>query len=203
MAPLIQGLDGMLYGTTMLGGNYDVGTVFRLNLDGNGFAVLKQFSGSNGDGKWPQGALVQANNGILYGTTDLGGTNDYGTLFQINPDSSGYAVLHRFGVAEGTAPVAGLVQAGDGTLFGTTSALPGTIFSLVPPAIVLPPSPGETGWLISFLGSSGRTYTIQRATALSGPWSSLGPVPVGSNGVGNLEDTSSQANAVFYRTASQ
>jgi uncharacterized repeat protein (TIGR03803 family) len=208
-APVIQGLDGALYGTTLSGGNYNAGTVFRVNPDGSGFALLKQFTGINGDGKYPEGALVQVSNGILYGTTSGGGANPpgVGTVFQLNPDGTGYVVLRRFGQDsyDGTLPTAGLIQGSDGTLYGTTSSggryQNGTIYALVPPAIVLPPGPGETGWNISFLGISGHTYTVQRAPTVSGPWTSIGPAQVGSNGVGNIEDLAPPAGAAFYRTA--
>src|SRR5437867_1322049 len=50
---LIQGSDGVLYGTTEAGGAYGLGVVFRLNTDGTGYAVLRSFTGGTNDGYGP------------------------------------------------------------------------------------------------------------------------------------------------------
>lgn len=80
--------NGVLYGTTEWGGVFGNGVVFKMNLDGSGFAVLKHFSAttySNGnyiniDGAMPLADLMVAD-GVLYGTTRYGGTYGAGTLF--------------------------------------------------------------------------------------------------------------------------
>ena len=208
-AALIEGQDGLLYGTTTGGGLHNAGTVFKLNLDGSGFAILKNFTGAKGDGQSPEGALLQGNNGILYGTTANGGASafGFGTVFQLNPDGSGYQVLTSFADANGNGavPRAGLAQGSDGTLYGTTTAggifEGGTIYTLVPPAIVMPPISGGTTWHLSFQALSGRTYTVQRAPAPSGPWSGLGTFLTGTNGVGYFEDPHPPSDGAFYRTA--
>jgi len=77
--------------------------------------------------------------GALYGTTHLDQTN--GTVFTINPDGSGYNVLHVFGSQEsiGHDPGTGIsdpyvTQGSDGHLYGTTPAGGafgfGTVFKL-------------------------------------------------------------------------
>ncbi|MCI0540205.1 MAG: hypothetical protein L0Z50_33790 [Verrucomicrobiales bacterium] len=48
-APLVQGTDGNLYGTTVVGGVKGRGTVFRLNKGGSGYKELHGFSGTGGD----------------------------------------------------------------------------------------------------------------------------------------------------------
>jgi uncharacterized repeat protein (TIGR03803 family) len=117
-----------LYGTTWWGGNSIVfpglGVVFKVNTDGSGYAVLKNFSGS--DGMIPIGGLVLSGS-TLYGTTEYGGssrnpTNNsgYGVVFKVNTDGSGYAVLKNFTGSDGQHPVARLVLAGS-TLYGTTA----------------------------------------------------------------------------------
>jgi len=75
---VIQG--EVLYGVTVSGGRYGLGTVFRLNADGSDFSLLHSFSGINGDGAQPQGALTLLN-GKLFGTTNIGGTFGYGSVF--------------------------------------------------------------------------------------------------------------------------
>ncbi len=69
-----------LYGTTQTGGDADIGTIFRLNLDGSDFSLEHRFSGS--DGASPQGTLI-AVGGSLYGTTAGGGASGAGTVFSL------------------------------------------------------------------------------------------------------------------------
>ena len=125
-AALVQGTDGNFYGTTYYGGAHNLGTVFRINSAG-AFSNLYSFSGSSGDGANPYAGLVQATNGLFYGTTLAGGflggsfgATPLGTIFAINP-AGGYGVVDFFGT-NGAQPFAGLIQAGDGNLYGTTSA---------------------------------------------------------------------------------
>ncbi len=97
----------------------DNGAVFKMNMDGSGYAVLKHFTGS--DGSWPYAGVVLAGN-TLYGTTTYGGSGgDYGdgVVFKVNTDGSGYAVLKYFIGSDGSRPQADLVLAGN-TLYGTT-----------------------------------------------------------------------------------
>ena len=121
----VQGTDGALYGTTFFGGTESFGTVFKLNRDGSGFTVLHNFGGS--DGQNPRSSLIVGSDGALYGTTTFGGTSKahdyygYGTVFRMNGDGSLYTVLHNFNSQDGYQPVAGLLQATDGALYGTTS----------------------------------------------------------------------------------
>jgi uncharacterized repeat protein (TIGR03803 family) len=74
------------------------------------------------DGAFPQAGLIQASDGYLYGTTLAGGTNagaTDGTVFKMSTDGV-LAWSVAFNDADGQAPAAGLVQAGDGNLYGTT-----------------------------------------------------------------------------------
>ncbi|MBU6399913.1 MAG: putative Ig domain-containing protein, partial [Verrucomicrobia bacterium] len=155
-ASLVQGSDGALYGTTEGGGNSGYisgyipgyGTVFNLSTaDGINYteAVLHNFTGPTGDGKYPYASLMQGSDGAFYGTTTAGGSGAYstltfGTVFRVNADGSGYRVLYNFlgnftaGVGDGYSPVAGLVQGSDGALYGITdgggSGNHGTVFKL-------------------------------------------------------------------------
>src|SRR5262245_20343175 len=70
---LIQGPDGVLYGTEGFGGTNEEGSVFRVNPDGTGFAVLLSFSHLLSGPYEPTAALVQGSDGMLYGTTQFGG----------------------------------------------------------------------------------------------------------------------------------
>jgi len=118
---LAQGTDGNLYGVTHVGGSYadcDVngcGTVFRMTLNGK-LKTLHVFDVS--DGEYPYGGLVQAANGVFYGTAAGGGTGNDGTIFTI--DGSGdFNLLYSFGGADGASPYQ-MMLGSDGNLYGVT-----------------------------------------------------------------------------------
>ncbi|MCX6564552.1 MAG: hypothetical protein NTU60_13280 [Candidatus Aminicenantes bacterium] len=114
--------DGRLYGMTYNGGASDRGTIFKINPDGSGFALLHTFAGGAGDGRYPHGSLI-CSGGVLYGMTEEGGASNRGTIFKINPDGSGFALLHTFagGSEDGQYPYGSLISS-DGVLYGMTHA---------------------------------------------------------------------------------
>lgn len=120
--------DGVLYGTTVNGGSFGMGTVFRVNTNGAGFAVLKNFEG---DGANPVATLA-LEAGTLYGTTTNGGSS-YGTVFKLSTNGSGFTVLKQFTWSDGAQPYASLLLS-EGVLYGTTfaggSMDAGTVFKL-------------------------------------------------------------------------
>ena len=63
-----------------------------------------------------------ASNGLLYGTTQSGGANGTGAIYSFNTTTFAYTKLADMSTANGTAPVAELVQASDGNLYGSASA---------------------------------------------------------------------------------
>ena len=122
-APLVQAGDGTLFGTTYYGGSDDVGSVFEIQPDGSGFDTLCSLHLAETTDAWsPDGALVLGTNGVLYGTTWSGGEENFGTVFQINQDGTGYQVLHSFtpGSGDGDTPATALLFGLDGALYGTT-----------------------------------------------------------------------------------
>ena len=121
---LMEGSDGVLYGTTGFGGNtnaanpYGFGTVFKFNKDGTSFAVLRGFT-SGTDAHTPH-SLIEASDGVLYGTSEWGGTANEGTIFKLNKNGTGYTILHHFlsNSTDGGAPSPGLMEGPDGLLYG-------------------------------------------------------------------------------------
>ena len=82
---LVQATDGNFYGTTSGNQSADCGTIFRITSAGN-FTTLYTFPGDRSTGCRSNGPLLQQTNGILYGTTQSGGTgnNDGGVIFSLD-----------------------------------------------------------------------------------------------------------------------
>jgi uncharacterized repeat protein (TIGR03803 family) len=119
---VIQGTDGNFYGTTIAGGLYRQGTIFKVTPSGT-FATLYSFC--CGDGYHPLAPLIQATDGKFYGTTSSGGTYNAGTVFRISSTGS-FQILHSFDTTDGSGPSAGLLQATDGNFYGTAASGGGT-----------------------------------------------------------------------------
>ncbi len=111
----------MLYGWSRSGGAFRSGTVYRVRTDGSGYEVLHDFTGGANDGDYPlYGAPVLAGS-TLYGMTVNGGDFNYGTLFKISTNGSGFQLLHEFagGTGDGRGPNTGLTLSGT-DLYGVT-----------------------------------------------------------------------------------
>jgi uncharacterized repeat protein (TIGR03803 family) len=156
-AGLVQATNGDLYGTTVVGGAYNNGTVFKITQSGT-LTTLYSFCAQSGctDGANPYAGLIQATNGNLYGTTGYGGAYNSGTVFKIAPGgalTTLYSFCSQSGCADGYAPSAGLAQATNGSLYGTTIAGGtnkwGTVFKITPS--------GTLTTLYSFCAQSGCT----------------------------------------------
>lgn len=135
----IADAKGNLYAATAAGGADSAGVVFMLTPAGKE-TVLYEFKGqSNGDGDSPHGRLAFDAKGNIYGTTQSGGTNGTGSVYELTPNQSGgwtEQVLYSFSAAgaDGSNPSAGMVIAKDGTMYSTTAGGgaygAGAIFSL-------------------------------------------------------------------------
>ncbi len=84
--------------------------------------MLHSFGDSPDDGKWPEAGLLLSGD-TLYGTTSYGGLGG-GTVFKINTDGTGYAILKSFSFYDDSSPRTRLVLSGT-TLYGTTLLRPG------------------------------------------------------------------------------
>jgi len=157
-AGLVRNPQGDLYGTTIQGGAFSYGTVFKVEPRGNEIA-LYSFPGNGGQAALPTG-LTRDGLGNLYGTTYGGGAYSYGSVFKL--DASGnQTVLYSFsGGADGAEPQAGLALDAEGNLYGTAEHggnLPdcyeagcGTVFKL--------DAAGHETVLYTFTGSAGDGY---------------------------------------------
>ena len=154
--------SGNLFGTTAVGGTDGGGTVFEIAKTASGYAAtpttLVNFDGSNGAVPW--GGLILDAAGNLFGTTEKGGANEYGTVFEIAKTASGYAsaptVLVSFDGIDGMYPRAGLIADANGNLFGTTAGdgtnSNGTLFEI---AKTSGGYAGTAKLLVSFDGMNG------------------------------------------------
>ena len=79
---LIQAKDGNFYGTTYFGGAHSAGTVFQLTPAG-AVTTSYSFTGLGSEGGGPAAALVQGSDGNLYGTTQIGGPANDGTIYRL------------------------------------------------------------------------------------------------------------------------
>ncbi|MGA2029223.1 MAG: choice-of-anchor tandem repeat GloVer-containing protein, partial [Verrucomicrobiota bacterium] len=143
-----------LYGTALNGGSSGNGAVFVVNTDGSGFTNLYSFTalnnGTNSDGANPHASLILSGN-TLYGTTQYGGTNGFGTVFAVNTNGTGFTNLYSFTIAyqaggislgtegplriivtnsDGANPSGGLTLSGS-TLYGTAGNGGGSGFGTV------------------------------------------------------------------------
>ena len=152
---------GNLYGTASAGGgttmaNVTHGSVYKLAPNGaGGYSKTTLYSFCQNlqsnvclDGATPQAPVIPDSNGVLYGTTTSGGSNNQGAVFTLTPNGMGgysYAKIYDFcpqggppNCTDGSTPMAGLFRDGNGNLFGTTShgGTPsnqqGTVFELSP-----------------------------------------------------------------------
>lgn len=110
--------DGTLYGTTLAGGSFDDGAVFAIGVDGTGITNLYSFTGYPDDGASPYCDLVLSNN-TLYGTAQQGGATDFGTVFVIDTNGTGFTNVHSCDFpSESGYPHSGLIFV-NGKLYGT------------------------------------------------------------------------------------
>src|SRR5207249_1083190 len=93
----------------------------EINANTQSVTNLYSFASVSTDGYYPQAGLVQGSDGSFYGTTQVGGASDKGTVFRISPSGS-YSNLYSFAgaPADGANPIAGLAQGTDGNFYGAT-----------------------------------------------------------------------------------
>jgi uncharacterized repeat protein (TIGR03803 family) len=167
-AALLAGTNGNFYGTSKFGGSSGKGAIYELTPSGQ-LTTLYSFSGA--DGTSPNSALIQATDGNIYGTTEGGGTSGAGTIFKMTL-VGGLTTLYEFGSSYAgmtNSIYAGLFQATDGNLYGTTeiggAAHDGTIFRLstgLGPFIDTLPRIGRAGDVIKILG-----YLVGASTSVT------------------------------------
>ncbi|MFY9743793.1 MAG: choice-of-anchor tandem repeat GloVer-containing protein [Candidatus Sulfotelmatobacter sp.] len=221
LAGLAQAKNGNFYGTAPEGGANGYGTVFEITATGK-FDTLYNFcaEANCADGALPRGGLIQATNGDLYGTTVAGGTESgcdsligCGAIFKITPAgelTTLYSFCSQSDCTDGASPNGALVQATNGTFFGTTTidgsvdCECGTIFSFsagLGPFVETLPTSGKVGATVRILGNkltgatevtfdgTAATFTVVSASQIDAT------VPTGAT-TGTVEVTTSSGSTL-------
>jgi uncharacterized repeat protein (TIGR03803 family) len=210
-ATLLRGSDGALYGATDAGGPADSGGVFSLSEDGTAYTILHTFTASASVGDSHR--LLEGRDGFLYGTTERDGTSlttaNYGTVYRLNKDGSGYSILHEFGIdsQDGAYPDAGLVKDSAGFMYGSTTVGGaggggGIVYKLwpveTPDMVRVTPSGSATQ--VTFTGTGSYQYQVLRSTNLT-DWAPLATVTMPAFGIYTYLDTTPPPHNAFYRAA--
>lgn len=117
--------SGNLYGTTVYGGSYNAGTVFRFAYGADGWieSILYNFTGGFNGGA-PEAGVIFDRLGNLYGTSYYDGGDDVGNVFKLTPTKGDWVihVIHTFtGGPDGSQPAPfNLAIDSAGNLYGTT-----------------------------------------------------------------------------------
>jgi uncharacterized repeat protein (TIGR03803 family) len=199
LSPLVQGLDGNLYGTaarggTGIGGDGGGGTFYRITPSGT-FTKLYDFCATADycpDGSWPGGLVALGPDGSFYGVTFGDGRGlEHSTVYKMTPLGS-LTTLHTFCTAtncvDGSNAISGLTLAWNGNFYGISSGPNNTpypdfnnaVFRISPsghltPLLTVCPNlscPADAGPSAALLQASGG-YLI-------------GPGPGGANGAGAI-----------------
>jgi uncharacterized repeat protein (TIGR03803 family) len=212
---LTLGPDGNFYGTSS-GGNNDNGTIFQVTTNG-AITSLYAFSDinynnnpypyTNSDGYYPDTRLTLGPDGNFYGTTQYGGANGYGTVFQVTTNGA-LTTLHSFatvytvnGVSsnyDGAGPGAGgLVFGPDGKLYGVTqnggANGQGTVFQIT------------TNGVLAVLANFGNTTGVGSSGLIVGPDGNFYGTTLygGANGYGTVfQVTTNGALTTLYAFSS-
>jgi uncharacterized repeat protein (TIGR03803 family) len=115
---LLYASNGKIYGTTQSGGVSYYGVLFSFDINTGVYTKLHDFDGVHGN--MPNGSLMEATNGKLYGTTYQGGLNSQGILFSFDITSGTYTDVFDFNGTNGSNPKRGVTQGSNGKIYGTT-----------------------------------------------------------------------------------
>lgn len=215
-AGLLQGANGMLYGTTGGGADYGFGTIFQMTTNGT-LTLLRVLS--NADGTYPDAALVQGRDGRIYGVASSGGTSNMGTIFAILAWTGGASLIPPTAVNQSIAVPQD--QSAAVTLTGNDATVPplpltyrvsleplnGTL-SGSPPNLSYMPTNGFTGSdSFQFFVNNGvydslpATVTISVA-ATNQTLAASTPVPTGATATASIPPTATEAGVAVTLTHS-
>jgi uncharacterized repeat protein (TIGR03803 family) len=113
--------NGTIYGAAHYGGSANAGTVYRFVPNASQFTSIYSFQGL-ADGASPNGGLLIDRSGNVDGTAAQGGAFNFGSVFQVNPNTSQETNLYSFnGASQGNHPNGIPTLTNVGLIFGATS----------------------------------------------------------------------------------
>jgi uncharacterized repeat protein (TIGR03803 family) len=162
-------IRGKLYGGAFTNNPFVApSVVYSMNPDGSAYTIVHQFTGPDGD--YAIGALQPSRSGGEFGITDMGGTNDNGTLYSIGSQGQ-FEIVHQFVGKDGSQP-SELLEDQAGNLFGSTFGggprQYGVIFEYVPVtdkfSVLYAFSNGDDGRqpMLGAIGPTGTLYGVAR-----------------------------------------
>jgi uncharacterized repeat protein (TIGR03803 family) len=116
---LVSGGKDTYYGSTPYGGQFGKGAIYEFNSLTGTITLKDSFTGSNG--AIAGSDLIAAGNGLFYGTTIEGGSNDKGAIYSFDSLSGKISLKASFTGSNGAKPHTALTAAGDGIFYGTTA----------------------------------------------------------------------------------
>ncbi len=138
--------DTIIYGVTPLGGLNHSGVLFSYSIPTDQYKVLHDF-GFGSDGSFPVAPPTKASDGLLYGTTQTGGANGFGTLYSFAPITFTETVLHHFDSIDGLGPESKLLE-----IIDTATSIPAI---LPAPKLQISPNPSTGEFIIQLPGTQG------------------------------------------------
>lgn len=206
--------SGALVGTAFDGGlktGNGGGNIFMLTPPKPGDTawtqtLLRQFRAFGPDAANPFGALLKSKSGQYYGTTNIGGTYNYGAIYELAPPAKGETAwrkteLYSFDGTDGAEPTGTLLEGKNGVLYGVTTAGGtrtgfgnGTVYALVPPAA------GQKAWTEELLHTFTGVSTSDGAFPQSGLIADKSGALYGTAGSGGAASSSNaQGNGIVYK----
>ncbi len=159
---LLQVAEGSLYGVSTYGGSADNGALFRVTPGSSGIQILFSFGIEGASGKNPQGGVVEASDGLLYGITATAKSINGGpTCFRIRKDGTKFQELGGAGASVSS----GLMVASDGNLYGMVQG----VIPQFPTAIIQVAIPSGTVSQVTALPLSDSAQPYPSGTVSEGP----------------------------------
>jgi uncharacterized repeat protein (TIGR03803 family) len=205
--PLVQGVDGSLYGTTRhnkISVFEFYGVLFKVTTNG-GYTLL--YALNAGDGHYPAAGMLQGSDGLFYGTAEYGGgTPNDGTVFYYAPNGTIATLVSFDGFDDGSNPETPLVLGADGAFYGTCSSGgpygKGAVYRLDVSMRPLLLQPARTNGNFSFTWNTlaGRVYQLQYTTNASpANWTNSGAAFTASSSTVTISNSMGTDPRRFYR----
>ncbi len=186
---------GNIYGTTAFGGAEGYGDVYELSRAGNGWTGTQLYSFGDPDAQFPGHNVVLDSAGNLYGTTDEGGSDAEGTVFQLVRSGSGWSenILANLGLGVGGYGATGLIMDAAGNLYGGTLGAENTAAS------VFELSRSGNGWQLTVLHSFASGLACWGSLVMDSNGNLYGTTySLGAHGLGNIFKLSPSGNGWTY-----